>query len=169
MQKFEIKKRKLNADEIELLNSEIKNDPFTSGYSEEEWADMKNVIVAENGSTLAGFCLCDEIVEGWVEIGLLFVLEKERKNGVGDSLVKVAVADAYARGKNMFIVSRNPDLSKKFESYGFKICKLHKLPLSVIMQQILFSLKPFRIKENIRKLVSGNIKGAPVFGLLRRD
>lgn len=165
MRNFEIKKRKLSADEIDLLKREIKDDPFVSGYSRKEWSRINHVFVAENSGKLAGICVCDEIVDGWVEIGLLYVLENERKNGVGENLVKVAVADTHARGKNMFIVSRNPDLSKKFKSYGFETCKFHQLPLPIILHNIVFSLSFYRMSEYLRKLFSGQAKGLPVFGI----
>lgn len=165
MLSVDVKKRKISANEIALFESEIKNDPFVSSYSKKEWERAEHVFVAEIENRMAGFCMCDEITNGWVEIGLLFVLKEARRSGVGDNLVKAAVADAEKRGKNMFMVSRNPDLNKKFKSYGFRKCKFYQLPASVIVQQVFFSLKPFRVKENLGKLLSGNVKGNPVFGV----
>lgn len=165
MNSFDIKKRALTREEVDLFAFEIKESPFTTGYSKKEWVNLKNIFVAKCSDELSGFCVCDEVVQGWIEVGLIFVREKFRRIGLGEQLVQMAIKDAEKRSKNIFFVTRNEIAASRFKKYGLQRVKVYDFPLALIMQQLLFTLKPYRLKESIKKLFLGRAKGVPVFGI----
>jgi GNAT superfamily N-acetyltransferase len=161
---FEITYRKLTNNEIDQLFSEIKKTPDLTSYTKAEWGRLGRIFVAEISGSLIGICAASYFNNDWVEIGVIYVLEKYRGEGVGSALFKKAY-EYYEKDKNIFMVSRNPAViymmkKKKMDLTG----NFLKLPWSVKIHILKFIFSLYRIKEYFRKNI-GRIKSPFIFGL----
>jgi len=151
MPAFQITKRLLSSEEIDLVVEEIKQTPNITGYIKKEWENFGKVFVAEVDCKLAGVAVNVSISKEWEELAVLLVLEKFRGQGIGKALFYKALEDIKNRQKNAYTTSRNPIVLKLMKENGFQFVSLLKLPLPITLFNLKFIFSFYRISEFLRK------------------
>jgi GNAT superfamily N-acetyltransferase len=151
MPNFQLTKRPLTSQEIDLVINSIKQTPNITGYTKKEWQNFGKVFVAEVDCELAGVVVNVSISKEWEELAVLLVLEEFRGQGIGKALFNVALEDIKSRQKNAYTTSRNPIVLKLMKENGFKFCSLVKLPIDVTLFNLKFIFSLYRLQEFVRK------------------
>ncbi|MEI6144370.1 MAG: GNAT family N-acetyltransferase [Candidatus Berkelbacteria bacterium] len=166
MNKIQIIQKKFTKIEAKAVQKEIRQVPDITGYSIPELLRLKTVFKAFAGDEFAGACANFDFGKNWTELSAYIVFAKHRSQGIGKSLFQTAYKDAIDRGKNIYILSRNPAMIKIFKREDFTIVNsFWKLPIEVITHEVIFAISDlYRVKEFFRKLLMKK-SGKFVFGI----
>ena len=66
--------RVLSQIEAALMHQELKSTPNILGYTVSELMRFQNVIVAEVDGSFAGVCISKDLLFGWTDIAILYIL-----------------------------------------------------------------------------------------------
>jgi len=149
MEQFEIQKRALTDQEIDLVVEEIKKTPNITGYTKKEWQKFADIFVAQKSGELAGICLVKKINKQWSELAVLFVLPKFRHLGLGRKLHFKAME--YLQNKNIYAVTRNEATIDFLKHDHFELLNFSQLPFFLKLRVFIYALSFYRIKEYVRK------------------
>lgn len=87
-------------------------------------SDLRNLAVLikdEDGSTVGG--LSGHTVRGWLFVGMIFVPDALRGQGLATQLLAMAEAEAITRGcRAVWMDTANPDALRLYLSVGYSIC-----------------------------------------------
>ena len=163
--KIKIVDEKFTRFEAKIIQQEIAQSPDITGYSLRELLRLKRVFKAYSGKDFAGACANFDFSRNWTELSAYIVLNKYRGQGIGKLLFKAAFQDAVSRGRNIYIVSRNPAMIKIFRKEDFKIIRsFWQLPPEVKLDTLIFAISWYRAKEFFRKLPMKK-SGKFIFGI----
>lgn len=164
-EEFKIIESKFTKQEAGIVQSEISTSPDIIGYSLRELLSLETVFKAYVSNEFTGACANFDFGRNWTELSAYIVLPKVRGRGIGKKLFAAAWDDAHARKKNIYIVSRNPAMKNIIKKYDFQIIKsFWRLPLTIKIHIITFSISWYRTKEFIRKLPMKK-SGKFIFGI----
>ncbi|HZP81280.1 MAG TPA: GNAT family N-acetyltransferase [Chthonomonadaceae bacterium] len=166
--------RPFTPDEALRLHEELKTTPNIFGYTVEELLRFRDVFVAEIEGAFAGTCVSKDLLFGWTDIAVLYVLPAYRGRGLGTELYTAAWERAVQRGRHIFTLSRSPEVIHLMERFGMKMTgAMWRAPLAVHLHMNRHMMSRYRIKEAIRKsrqmksdtpLLSGVKRHRPVSG-----
>jgi GNAT superfamily N-acetyltransferase len=162
--------RRLTGAEARLMHEELKSTPNILGYVPSELEAFEDVWVSEVDSSLAGVCVSKDLLFGWTDIAVLYVLPAFRGQGLGAALYLAALRRAQERGRHVLTLSRSPEVIRLMERQGMEVTgALLRAPLALHLAMIPHMMNLYRIREAKRK--SPQMKGSPpmVVGLLRHS
>lgn len=169
----QIIQKRFTKDEARIAQKEIRTSPDITGYSIRELLRLKTVFKAFASNEFAGACanfdfppwLGETGGRNWTELSAYIVFSKHCNQGIGKLLFQTAYKDAIQRGKNIYIVSRNPAMIKIFKKENFQIINsFWQLPVAVIIDTFIFAISWYRAKEFLRKLPMKK-SGKFIFGI----
>lgn len=145
--------RPLTADEARLIHEELKTTTNIFGYTVPELRRFQDVFVAADAEgTLAGACISKDLLLGWTDIAVLYVLPAFRGNGVGRMLYAAAFRRAEERGRRIFTLSRSPQVIGLMKRYGMHTTTaIWKAPFAVHLHMNRHMMSAYRFKEMLRK------------------
>lgn len=152
-QEIVIVARCLTRAEAIRLHHELKTTPNILGYTVGELQHFPDVLVAETAAgDLAGACISKNLLFGWTDIAVLYVLPQFRGGGVGARLFRAAFARARERRRHIFVLSRSPQVIRLMEQCGMDITRSPwKAPLAVHLYQQWHMSSLYRFSEALRK------------------
>lgn len=160
--------RKLTGAEALLLHEELKTTPNIIGYTVEELSRFPDVFVAEVDGEFAGACLSKDLLFGWTDIAVLYVLPAFRGRRLGTELYTAAWKRAEERGRHIFTLSRSPEVIHLMERFGMKTTHaVWKAPLAFHLHMNRHMMSLYRIREAGRKAKMMK-DAAPLLGGTRR-
>jgi GNAT superfamily N-acetyltransferase len=150
--------RPLTPLEAACLHKELKTTPNILGYTVRELAHFPNVLVAETaGGDFCGACISKDLLFGWTDIAVLYVLLDFRGAGIGARLFTDAFARAWERQRHIYALSRNPSVIRLMEQSGMDVTRaVWKAPLAVHLHQQCHMSSLYRVREAIRKSTMRN-------------
>lgn len=145
--------RRLTPDEALLLHHELKTTTNIFGYTVPELLRFRDVVIAQSSEgVFAGACLSKDLAWGWTDVAALYVLPAFRGRGVGTRLYADAFEQAWARGRHVFTLSRNPQVIRLMARFGMKLSRsLWKAPLAVHLHMNRHMMSGYRLREMLRK------------------
>jgi GNAT superfamily N-acetyltransferase len=142
----------LTREEAALLHEELKTTPNILGYTVREIMRFRDVTVSEEDGRLAGVCVCKDLLFGWTDIAVLYVLPTFRGRGLASELYSHAWSRCSARGRHIYTLSRSPAVIHLMERYGMSLSgSMLKAPLAVHIHMQVHMSSLYRISESIRK------------------
>ena len=145
--------RSLTAAEAVLLHAELKTTPNILGYTVREITGFRDVLVAEVEGSLAGVCVSKDLLFGWTDIAVLYVLPAFRGRRIGTELYTAAWQRADERGRHIFTLSRSPEVIHLMERFGMEISdSMWKAPPAVHLHMNQHMMSAYRITEMYRKM-----------------
>lgn len=164
--------RPLRPSEAACLHEELKTTPNILGYTVRELTHFADVFVAEGeGGAFAGACVSKDLLFGWTDIAVLYVLPAFRGRGVGTRLYAAAWERARGRGRHVYTLSRSPEVIRLMERYGMTMTgNPFRAPLAVHLHQNRHMASLYRWREAFRKAGMRAQSGGPGFigGTMRR-
>jgi len=160
--------RRLIESEAALLHEELKTTANILGYTVREILAFEDVLVAEADGKFAAACVSKDLLFGWTDIAVLYVLPAFRGSGLGTELYTEAWQRASQRARHIFTLSRSPQVIHLMKRFGMEISgSLWKAPLAVHLHMNRHMMSLYRLREAIRK--SGQIKNSvPMVGGVKR-
>jgi GNAT superfamily N-acetyltransferase len=152
-----LSRRPLTEIEAVRLHEELKTTPHILGYTVRELRKFPRVWVAEAGegsvgeSVLAGACISKDLLLGWTDIAMLYVLPEFRGRGIGARLYESALDDARERGRHIYTLSRSPEMIHLMKRFGLTITKSWSAPLAVHLEMQRHMMSVYRWREAARK------------------
>lgn len=155
---FRITARPLTLSEAKRLHEELKTTPNILGYTVRELTHFPHVLVAETeAGAFAGACISKDLLLGWTDIAVLYVLPDFRGAGIGARLFKDAFARAQERQRHIYVLSRNPSVIRLMEQSGMETTRaVWKAPLAVHLHQQCHMSSLYRVREAFRKSTMRN-------------
>ena len=160
--------RRLTESEAAVLHAELKTTPNILGYTVREILAFQDVLVAEVDGKFAAVCVSKDLLFGWTDIAVLYVLPAFRGSGLGTELYTAAWRRADGRARHILTLSRSPQVIHLMKRFGMKVSgSMFKAPLALHLHMNCHMTSLYRIGEAIRK--SGLIKdGVPMVCGVRR-
>ena len=149
-------------DEAEIVIDFIANTPNIAYYSQNELTSFepKNVLKIYLNNQLIGFCVIKKLLFGWFdEIAILGILNEYQNLGIGKKLFLETVKVINQRRQKIYTITRNPRVISFLEQSGFQ--EVRKLPISILLDNFIYTLSFVRIKEYFRKKLK--FKNQPKF------
>ena len=147
-----LSRRMLSDSEAAALHEELKTTPNILGYTRAELIRFRDVFVAEIEGKFAGACISKDLLFGWTDIAVLYVLPAFRGRGIARVLYTAAWQQAEERGRNIFTMSCSPEVIHLMEQFGMEIKKeIWKAPLAFHLYMNIHMSSFYRTKEAIRK------------------
>ncbi len=144
--------RSLTDKEARQLHEELKTTPNILGYTVRELMHFQNVIVSEDGTNLSGVCISKELLFGWTDIAVLYVLPDYRGKGLARALYTAAWESAVARNRHIFTLSCSPEVVHLMNEFGMRTShSMLKMPLAVHLHMNKHMMSWYRISESVRK------------------
>ncbi len=144
--------RPLTAPEAVCLHEELRSTPNILGYTVQEIMRFKDVFVAECEGEFGGVCVSKDLLFGWTDIAVLYVLPTFRARGIGKQLYTAAWNRAQERERHMFTLSRNASVLQMMEEFGMQMsCSMWNAPLAVHLHMNRHMMSMYRFRESIRK------------------
>jgi GNAT superfamily N-acetyltransferase len=160
--------RRLKPTEALRLHEELKTTPNILGYTVREINAFHDVFVAEVDEQFAGACVSKDLLLGWTDLVVLYVLPEFRGRGLGAELYTAAWQRAAERGRHIFTLSRSPQVIHLMERFGMKISgSMLCAPLAVHLHMNKHMMSAYRIKEAIRKSAQMKKQGRMLCGVKR--
>lgn len=107
---------------------------------------------AGSDPTFAGACISKDLLFGWTDIAMLYVLPTFRGRGIGTRLFEAAFADARERGRHVYALSRSPEVIRLMERQGMELTSSPwKAPLAVHLHMNRHMMSVYRFWEAWRK------------------
>jgi GNAT superfamily N-acetyltransferase len=166
-EKINIRRGKLNQDEIDLVIDEIKKTANITGYTKNEWINFDTIFIAYWENNFAGVCVNLSINKQWDELAVLLVLPNFRGNGIGHLLFKTGLDAIFSQDKKAYITSRNKIVTAMMKQEKFDFIQLNELPLSIHFFNLKFILNFYRIEEFFRKKMYNSELPKFIFGIKR--
>ncbi len=150
---FTLTHRPLTPAEAQCVCAALRATPNILGYTASELTRLSDVFVAEaEGGAFAGLCFSVNLAGNWTEIAALLVLPEFRGRGIGRALFSAAWARAWARGRHVYVLSRNPQVVGWMEARGMTITNAGwKAPLAVHRHMARHLASRYRWAEAVRK------------------
>lgn len=154
--------RPLKESEASALHRELKTTPNILGYTVREILAFEDVLVAEVDGKFAAVCVSKDLLFGWTDVAVLYVLPDFRGSGLGTELYTAAWQSASQRARHIFTLSRSPQVIHLMKRFGMEISgAMWRAPLAVHLHMNGHMMSLYRIREAIRK--SGQIsRSAPM-------
>lgn len=132
---------------------EIKSTPNILGATRDEWRLFGEIWVAEENGSLVGVAVNRDTGSTWSEITLLYILIAYRGVGAGRRLFEAAWGELEKRGRNLYVISRNPAVIKMMKEKDMRFVNLLLLPYEIQRYNIRFMLNRYRMVELVRKSI----------------
>lgn len=150
-------KRKLTPSEATCIHEELKSTANILGYTIPELLRFSQVIVAfaesDGSENLAGVCLLKDLLWGWTEISVVYVLPGFRGRGISSHLFTTAFGDAQDRKRHIYVLSRSPEVIHLMKRLGMETtCSVWNAPLSVHLEMNRHMMNLYRWREASRKM-----------------
>ncbi len=152
-------RRQLTPAEAACLHEELRSTPNILGYMPGELLRFTDVLVAEVSSgggitgDFAGACLSKDLLFGWTDISVLYVLPAFRSRGISSLLFTAAFANARKRNRHIYTLSRSPQVIHLMERLGMQITSaVWKAPFAVHWETQWHLSSWYRFREAIRKM-----------------
>lgn len=150
-------KRKLTQAEATCLHEELKSTANILGYTVPELLRFSQVLVAvaesDGSENLAGVCLLKDLLWGWTEISVVYVLPGFRGRGISSHLFTTAFGDAQDRKRHIYVLSRSPEVIHLMKRLGMETtCSVWNAPLSVHLEMNRHMMSLYRWREASRKM-----------------
>lgn len=145
-------RRSLTPAEASRFHEELKTTPNILGYTVKELLGFRDVLVAEAEGDFAGVCISKDLLFGWTDIAVLYVLPAFRGRGIGTRLYTAAWERARHRGRHIYTLSRSPEVLHLMESLGMEPCaSVWRAPLAVHLHMNRHMASWYRTREAFRK------------------
>jgi GNAT superfamily N-acetyltransferase len=155
--------------EAATLHEELKTTPNILGYSPGELESFRDVLVAEVEGAFAGACVSKDLLFGWTEIAILYVLPAFRGMRLGRALFAEAWQRAEARERHIVVLSRSPETIHLMEGFEMEIYRaMWKAPLAMHLHMNRHMSNWYRLREAVRKSRVMKVEHALVVGVRRR-
>jgi N-acetylglutamate synthase-like GNAT family acetyltransferase len=142
--------RQLTRKEAGILSEEIKQTPGITGYLPEQLMRIKDVLILEsNGNFIGAFCYTE--TNHFIERKLLLIREKYRGKGYGTQLLGRFAVMYGSTSKPIYAVTKNPITIELLCAAGYVKVPFRKLPVRIILNQIMMIFSVYRIREYVRK------------------
>ncbi|MBC8139736.1 MAG: GNAT family N-acetyltransferase [Fibrella sp.] len=171
-----LENRTLTLAEANCLHEELKSTPNILGYTVSEILRFSDVLVAvaidtDGTEMFAGVCVSKELLWGWTEIAVLYVLPAFRGRRLSTQLFTTAFAQAQERGRHIFTLSRSPEAIHLMKRLGMEMSgSAWKAPLAVHLEMNWHMMSTYRWREASRKMKIRKDDGfAFVSGIKRCD
>lgn len=144
--------RPLTPSEAVVLHEELKTTPNIIGYLPQELTRFKEVFVAEVDGSFAGACLSKDLLFGWTDIAVLYVLPAFRGQGVGAELYTAGWEQARRRGRHIVTLSRSPEVIHLMKRFGMEVStSMWSAPLALHLHMNRHMMSLYRMREAARK------------------
>jgi GNAT superfamily N-acetyltransferase len=150
--------RRLTLPEAVHLHEELKTTPNILGYTVQELLKFPHVWVAEvagegssGDSVIAGACISKDLLFGWTDIAMLYVLPDFRGRGIGTLLYTSAFNAAQEQRRHVYTLSRSPEMIHLMKRFGLTITKAWNAPLAVHLEMERHMMSVYRWREAARK------------------
>ena len=144
--------RPLTRAEAVHVHDALKETPNILGYTVRELLRLSDVWIAEVVGVFAGVCFSMDLAQNWTEIAALLVLPEFRGLGLGAALFDAAWARAEARGRHLYILSRNPQVIGWMMVRGMTLTdKVWQAPFAVHWYMARYMASRHRTAEGFRK------------------
>ena len=151
--------RPLKESEAAVLHDELKTTPNILGYTVREIMAFEDVLVTEVDGKFAAACVSKDLLFGWTDIAVLYVLPDFRGSGLGTDLYSAAWQRASRRARHIFTLSRSPQVIHLMKRFGMEISgSMWRAPLAVHLHMNGHMMSLYRLREAIRK--SGQIRSS---------
>lgn len=147
-----LKHQVLTQAEAGLLHEELKSTPNILGYTVGELNRFTDVFVAEQDGNFAGACISKDLLFGWTDIAVLYVLPAYRGRGLARELYSAAWKSAEHRMRHIYTLSCSPEVIHLMEQFGMEMQKeMWMAPFAVHLHMNCHMTSWYRLKEGIRK------------------
>jgi GNAT superfamily N-acetyltransferase len=144
--------RQLTREEAALLHRELKTTPNILGYTIWEIVRFQDVTIAEIDGRLAGVCVCKDLLFGWTDIAVLYVLPEYRGRGLASELYSDAWSRCIERKRHIYTLSRSPAVIHLMKRNGMEMStSMMMAPLAVHIHMQIHMSSLYRIAESVRK------------------
>lgn len=144
--------RQLTESEAAVLHAELKTTPNILGYTVREIRAFKDVLVAEVDGQFAAVCVSKDLLFGWTDIAVLYVLPAYRGTGLGTALYTAAWQRADDRARHIVTLSRSPQVIHLMKRLGMQVGgSMLMAPLALHLHMNGHMMSLYRIREAIRK------------------
>lgn len=134
------------------MHEELKTTPNILGYTVREILRFRDVLIAEVEGSFAGVCVSKDLLFGWTDIAVLYVLPDYRGKGMGTELYTAAWERARERRRHIYTLSRNPQVIHMMERFGMKVSgAIWSAPLAYHLHMNCHMTSLYRMTEAIRK------------------
>ena len=165
----EIVHRPLTLAEAEQVHAALRETPNILGYTVRELLRLSDVFAAEADGAFAGVCFSVDMGQRWTEIAAVFVLPEFQGRGIGTVLFAAAWDRGWARGRHLYVLSRNPQVVGWMEARGMKVSAVGgKAPLAVHWYMAGYMASRHRWAESFRKRKAIRACPALVQGIKRQ-
>jgi GNAT superfamily N-acetyltransferase len=149
-----VTQRMLTTDEARTIHLALRTTPNILGYTIGELKSQRQMFVATVEGEFAGICFNTDLLFGWTEIAVLYVLDHHQGKGIGKTLFDTAFAQCQERQRHIFILSRNPVVVHWMEQKGMIVEKANPAhaPLAFHLYSFWYMAHPYRNIESFRKL-----------------
>jgi GNAT superfamily N-acetyltransferase len=162
--------RPLDEAEASILHEELKTTPNILGYSVRELVSFRDVLVADVDAQFAGACVSKDLLFGWTDIAILYVLPAFRGRGLGRGLYTAAWQRARERGRHILTLSRSPEVVHLMEQSGMEISRgFWKAPLAAHLHMNRHMANWYRLREAGRKSRQMKFEHPLVIGTSRSE
>lgn len=153
--------RTLTRAEAACLHEELKSTANILGYTIKELLRFSDVLVAEaENGTFAGACISKDLLFGWTDIAVLYILPAFRGQGISTQLYSAAFASAEERGRHIYTLSRSPEVIHLMERMGMKMTRsIESSPFAVHLYTQYHMMSFYRWKEVFRKVGIRQVDG----------
>jgi GNAT superfamily N-acetyltransferase len=157
--------RRLTRSEAIQLHEELKTTPNILGYTVREIEGFRDAFVAEVEGVFAGVCVSKDLLFGWTDIAVLYVLPAFRGRGLGTELYTAAWQRASQRSRHIFTLSRSPQVIHLMKRFGMDITgSMWRAPLAFHLHMNRHMMSLHRMREAIRKSTQMKSQGRMLSG-----
>jgi GNAT superfamily N-acetyltransferase len=101
---------------------------------------------------MAGVCVCKDLLFGWTDIAVLYVLPEHRGKGLATELYSDAWLRCVKRKRHIYTLSRSPAVIHMMERNGMYLsASMLSAPLAVHIHMQIHMSSLYRVAESIRK------------------
>ena len=144
--------RPLTLAEAEQVHAALKETPNILGYTVRELLLVPDVYVGEADGAFTGVCFSVDMGRRWTEIAVVLVLPEFGGRGMGTALFAAAWDRGWARGRHLYVLSRNPQVVGWMEARGMEVSAVGgKAPLAVHWYMARYMASRHRWAESLRK------------------
>jgi GNAT superfamily N-acetyltransferase len=149
---FNIIKERFTESEALAWQSEARKSAFLLGYNLKDLLSFKNVYKVYHGQDFIGSAFNLDFGQNWTELSGFIIKEDYRGQGLGGQLFKLLYAEAVDRGRNLYVVTRNPVMKKSMIKYDFETSTdFFSLPREIQLYTMKSIFNRYRLSQGLKK------------------
>ena len=144
--------------DLQNLLDEVQHSPFIGEITPEEVERLRSIDAVRffyDGDTLVGLAAWEVIGTGWAEVGPLYTAQAYRGHGLGSFMFDMVERMHLDAGRNMYGVTKNPQVMPMFVRRGYRQIGTLALPRAIQLH-LLRRLSLRKLIQHARKLRPGD-------------